>query len=161
MLIVACAIILALIVALFASFLVAPKKEGALYLPSELRADVTNNPSKWIGRTVRVRGMPIELWTTSQPPTSAGYMLVDPPAPGAPPDPSTSQALPLRRQQPPLYHLPFLSALLPRPQQVIWGITAVFDAQVQSWHSTACGGTSCYGLVLINTAPFPNEPVPH
>ena len=159
-LIVAGSIVLALLVALSASFLIATKKDGAVYLPSELRVDVTNNPSKWIRRAVRVRGMPIQLWTASQPPKSAGYMLVDPPAPGAPPDPSTFQSLPLRRQQSPLYHIPFLSALLPHPQQVIWGITAVFDAQVQSWRSTDCGGALCYGLVLVNTAPFPSGPVP-
>jgi hypothetical protein len=129
-----------------------------LYTLAEVRAHLRDGPSRWVGRTVRLRAM---LMGCQQTPSNLGWascapvpwqpVLTDPAGPGA------VNPLPVRWGGPDpllasLRAMPLVGRFVPGPQTARWGVLATYRVRltVAAAH-TLCLSTVCYEAVLLDT----------
>lgn len=136
-----------------------------VYSLATVWAGLSQSPSGWVGRTVRVRalaGNPCLTWMHDAYPAC----IYGRPALLEPSAPNIATALPLRGA-PPTSLLaalpsPLLAALnrlhlarwlAPAPQQIRWGAPAIYRVRLQVAPFTFCGAARCYEALLLDAAP--------
>jgi hypothetical protein len=146
---------LLLVAGLAALVISRPPDHGPVYSVAALRSHLAEDPGRWLGRTLRVRGEAIAVACT----TEAGR-----PVPCAPTaylaDPGPSLAVVPVSLAPagtdPLLaaarRLPLLGSVLPPPQAVRWGRAAVCRVQLRTL-ADPFGGSAAYEALLLDAAP--------
>jgi hypothetical protein len=128
-----------------------------VYSVADVRSHLAEDPRRWLGRTLLVRGEAIAAACVE---SAATAILCAPPRvfltdPG--PSLAVRPLLPLVSASPDPWltsvrRLPLLGSVLPPSQVVHWGQVAVYRVQVRSRADTSSGPAS-YEAVLLDAAP--------
>jgi hypothetical protein len=123
---------------------------GPVYVVRELQMSLQHAPGRWVGQTVRVRGVawPCRGWASgpclgrlpflADVGTDAGLALARQPA--------TPLAVAVRAA-------PLVGGLVPAGQTPQWGVLASYRVQIRAVPITACSYWPCYEVVLLDAAP--------
>lgn len=120
-----------------------------VYTPARLRAALAHNPTRWVGRTVLVRGVVVGYLgvTPSIPTFMTGKEVALPGALGLTWGAEDRTLAFLR-------HLPLVGQFAPPPQQVRWNAQAVYRVRLHVMaRSSMCVAPPCYAATLLDAAP--------
>jgi hypothetical protein len=123
---------------------------GPVYAVRELQMSLQHAPGRWVGRTVRVRGVawPCRGWA-SGPCSGRSPFLADVGADAGlarARQPATPLAVAVRAA-------PLVGGLVPAGQALRWGVLASYRVQIRAAPIAACVYWPCYEAVLLDAAP--------
>jgi hypothetical protein len=136
--------------ALAVSALDGRQERGAVYSVGELQMSVQHAPGRWVGRTVRVRGVawPCQGW-------AYGPCLIRSPFLA---DVGADAGLVLARQpagplSAVLRAMPLVGDLMLPRQIPQWGVLAAYRVQIRAVPAVSCVYWPCYEALLLDAAP--------
>jgi hypothetical protein len=141
---------LLLAVALLLAALGSRQEQDPVYSVEELQLGLQHDPGRWVGRTVRVRGVawPCHGWATG--PCLAGSPVLT--------DPQTAAGLALARQPADpisavVRAVPLVGGLVLPRQTPHWGVLAPYRVRIRAVPAASCRYWPCYAALLPDAAP--------